>query len=63
MRPILTREVGAYDIDFASLGRLRQRLLSDTRVKAEQLRKLLACIDTLIVDIRPFVNPTDTDET
>jgi hypothetical protein len=42
-------------MDLANLGRLRQRLLSDSRVKQEKLKELLDHIDCVMVEIRPYL--------
>jgi hypothetical protein len=58
-RAVSARTQGAYGLDLANLGRLRQRLLADSRVKGEQLKELLAAIDKVAVEIRPFLPQDD----
>lgn len=45
----------SYDLDIANLGRIRQRVISDSRISAEKLKPLLEHIDYLMVELRPFL--------
>lgn len=53
-RAVSARTQGAYEMDLANLGRLRQRLLQDNRVDRELLQELLTCIDKVAIEIRPL---------
>lgn len=55
MARAVARNEEAYNLDLANLGRLRQRLLTDSRISREEVIELVDYIDKLSMAIRPFL--------
>lgn len=58
MARAVARNEEAYNLDLANLGRLRQRILTESRISREEAIELVDYIDKLSMAIRPFL-PTD----